>query len=307
MSDHGLFIAGIIHSLAPKAKINLIQVLNRYGVGDLVGIATGLEKVVRDQQANPAQNLLVNMSLTMQFPLEEAHVESRHPKGRELGRKILRQKRSLFMEIICFLSNLISIIFHIPRLACGPSWFQRQALSLLSIVRSVSTLQSDIIAAAGNKGKDGYRPQAEFPAAFPEVLGVGALPKNMDPNPDPRIRMRTAGYSNLSDRPRYFGKATLGGEEGLDENKQDKGILGIYVEGLPGSKDGAIPAKPGPNKTGWGYWSGTSFATAIVTGLVANMLSNMPGQTPRDAINALSRSQEYLTKQGEDVFYVRQC
>ena len=44
MSDHGLFIAGIIHSIVPKAKIHLVEVLNQWGVGDFLSLATGTRK-----------------------------------------------------------------------------------------------------------------------------------------------------------------------------------------------------------------------------------------------------------------------
>jgi hypothetical protein len=44
-----------------------------------------------------------------------------------------------------------------------------------------------------------------------------------------------------------------------------------------------------------------------MTGLTANMLSNMPsGSTPREAINKLFEAQPYLTKQDEDVVFVKQ-
>jgi hypothetical protein len=38
MTDHGLFVAGIIHTIAPQAELHLIEVLNPYGVGDLESI-----------------------------------------------------------------------------------------------------------------------------------------------------------------------------------------------------------------------------------------------------------------------------
>ncbi len=42
MTDHGLFIAGIIHSIVPKAEIHLIEVLNQFGVGDFTSFVQGL-------------------------------------------------------------------------------------------------------------------------------------------------------------------------------------------------------------------------------------------------------------------------
>jgi len=46
MTDHGLFVAGIVNSLAPSAEIHLYEVLNPQGAGDLQSIARGLWKVM---------------------------------------------------------------------------------------------------------------------------------------------------------------------------------------------------------------------------------------------------------------------
>ena len=54
MTDHGLFAAGIIHSIVPEAQIHLIEVLNQFGVGDLMSLAEGMTKVF-DQIYRPAQ------------------------------------------------------------------------------------------------------------------------------------------------------------------------------------------------------------------------------------------------------------
>ena len=42
MPDHGLFVAGIIHSIAPKAQIHLIEGLNTYGVGTFETFANAI-------------------------------------------------------------------------------------------------------------------------------------------------------------------------------------------------------------------------------------------------------------------------
>src|ERR1700730_4582375 len=43
--DHGLFIAGIIHDLAPKATIECIRVLNDFGVGTFETLTTALQHI----------------------------------------------------------------------------------------------------------------------------------------------------------------------------------------------------------------------------------------------------------------------
>ena len=316
MSDHGLFVAGIIHSLAPKADIRLIPVLNQFGVGDLMGIAHGLKQVIEfSPKEDQNKNLVVNMSLTLQFPLEEAHIGTDDPKGKELGMKILDQRRPWCVDLLCVLINWFCKViydrFHIQLPGCEESWFERQALPLLSICRSVNFLGSDIIAAAGNKGKEHYRPRAEYPAAFRGVWGVGALPKNPIQPQSPCTRLEAASYSNYSDRPRVSGIATLGGEKDEDGDT-DTGILGIYVGSFPKKIPGTDEWVYEPSTNGWAYWCGTSFATAIITGLTANMLSKMPSSaTPHEAIQILLkdqrfRTQRYRTKEFERVLFVTQ-
>lgn len=274
-----------------------------------MGIARGLKQVIDNYGGN---NLVVNMSLTMQFPLEEAHIGTDDAKGRELGMKILNQRRPWCVDFVCMLINWFCKViydrFHIQLPGCEESWFERQALPLLSICRSVSFLGSDIIAAAGNKrnGPNSQRPQAEYPAAFQEVLGIGALPKFQTPPANPNTRLSAASYSNFSDRPRGSGIATLGGEKGENGNTiTSSGVLGIYVGGfpkkIPSTKDWTYK----PNTNGWAYWCGTSFATAIVSGLTANMLSN--GKMLPEIIDKLENAQpSFKTEQNEAVLFATQ-
>src|SRR5262249_15958832 len=66
MTDHGLFVAGIINRLAPNAELHLIEVLDEYGVGTFSAIFAGLAKALELQPKYG--HLLVNMSLTLSTP-----------------------------------------------------------------------------------------------------------------------------------------------------------------------------------------------------------------------------------------------
>src|SRR4030095_12775981 len=46
ISNHGLFIAGIINSIAPMASLRLIEVLNPHGVGTAETLVAGLAKLL---------------------------------------------------------------------------------------------------------------------------------------------------------------------------------------------------------------------------------------------------------------------
>lgn len=303
MADHGLFAAGIINTLAPEATIRIFQVLNPFGVSDLTSIAQGLQKVLA--QYSNQENLLVNMSLTINFPIEEAHITTENAIGKRIGMMILSQKRPAWLELLCKLYNwlcmLIAKIFGITLPPCQPSWYERQTWAMEGICDSLKVLGSKVIAAAGNRRKKGGpKPQAEYPAAFPDILGVGALPKS-EPPADPNTPLETASYSNLSDRPKGSGIATLGGEAGAE-----KGVLGIYLTEVPGPTGMGIP--PTQSGNGWAWWAGTSFATPVVTGITAAILSNkLPGGTAQEVLAELQDHPRYHTRDQEDVLFVKQC
>jgi hypothetical protein len=302
MSDHGLFVAGIIHTIAPEAEIHLYEVLNPSGVGDLLSIAKGLREVLDRFSGQP---LVVNCSLVLNIPL-------------------------LNQPITDLPSDLLALFVNDPNKLLGQgyltsdgyqdgkAWLARQAQAIELVCNQLLWDGSRVIAAAGNdwRSSEETRPQARFPAAFDSVLGVGALPKNAQV--DTNNRYLPASYSNLSDEPEESGVATLGGESG-----ENNGILGVYLGKFPPMKfwlqKYPVLLRPfiwlilairwgsfyGPkNKNNWASWSGTSFATPIVTGIVASVLSDL-GQpaTIEDAIGQLyttSSIEESITVRAED-------
>ncbi len=274
MHDHGLFVAGIINSLAPHAELHLFQVLNRYGVGNLEIIGETLAKVFSQFEDN---HLVVNLSLNYSIPLEKAHTkqDKTHTK---LGWPLLADISG---------GELLK-----PEHA---AWLNRATKPAELMCDMFYDRKSGIIAAAGNDWDDqepgSPRPKARYPAAFDHVVGVGALTRGSK-----GMLGKAANYSNLADRPPKNGITTLGGEEGTGN-----GILGTYIGKFP---DGS------PNNNGWAWWSGTSFATPIISGLVAAvfscLLSENPQATTQDAIKVVFDAQKKVTKPGEDVFLVTQ-
>ena len=75
ISDHGLFIAGIVRDIAPDANIECIRVLNDLCVGDMTSLLGGLTKIYnRVLSTNPATNqpgdlfgkpVVINLSLVI--------------------------------------------------------------------------------------------------------------------------------------------------------------------------------------------------------------------------------------------------
>ena len=294
MTDHGLFVAGIINSLAPKAELHLYQVLNKYGLGDLLSIGRALEKVTNDFQG---RQLVVNLSLTMNMPLEEGHLKANDDFG--MGQSILSYKPSFLMHLICrIVCWIFEWLLNLPCPSFCESWFDRQARPFEWISDLVYALDSRVIAAAGNDSKNrGARLGALYPAALERVFGVGALARGIPPRP--------ADYSNLADQPASKGITTLGGEEG-----EKQGILGVYVGEFPEDEKGSRPN----NENGWAWWAGTSFATPIISGITAAVLGNLStgGQgatrqpSTEGAITELYKAQLPITPDDEDIFVVDQ-
>jgi len=278
MSDHGLFIAGIIHTIAPCAKLHLVEVLNCYGMGSPESIITGMKKALEIMQIKPEDSFVVNCSLTVDLPQEAGHLYARAYDSASCFVDFFTQAdRELEKDI---LKKLLE-----------PLWIKRQRSWLEHLCDTIYAKKSRVIAAAGNDRKPGQEvaPQARIPAALESVQGVGALPRTAL-----RLqsgRRRTSSYSNVADTPGHIGIATLGGEAG-----EEQGLLGLYLGKFPGGE---------PNNTNWAWWPGTSFATPIVSGITALGLSDLvqsataaPGarsrQDAQQAIDNMYRTQKII-------------
>ena len=135
-----------------------------------------------------------------------------------------------------------------------------------------------VVAAAANNGdaeeltpeqvRQGIRPNsASYPAALPDVVGVGALDKDgqraaFTPHPAPWISLLAPGV----------------------------GLIGAYVQGEVtierNSNDGHLLGKDCVSFDGKAEWEGNSFAAGVVTGAIA--ARTVPGhRTARQALDDL--------------------
>jgi hypothetical protein len=241
MTDHGLFIAGLIHSIVPEAEIHLIEVLNQYGVGDLMSFVRGLQ-TVQDKIYPLGCKLAISCSWMFEYPREARQSRHQDPNGDPDAR---------FADFV-------------QQFAAGD---QSLLLTLQDMFNRFYALGKQAMAAAGNDGK---REDAEngvvarFPAALTRVQGVGALPRSLERGGNGKYK--TSVFSNLSDNPDRKGIATLGGEEG-----EGQGVLGLYIGEFPGCCR---------NDSKWAWWAGTSFATPILTGAIASVMSREGNEAP---------------------------
>jgi hypothetical protein len=269
MTDHGLFIAGIIHSIVPKAEIHLIEVLNQYGVGDVRSFIRGL-KIVYEKIYRPNRKLVLNCSWFLNSLLDDRH---------------------------CRLSDCIDELdYHFVEAVHEFSKDDPYTKAMLDFhFDRFYGLGSHAIAAAGNDGRkqdNENRVAARYPAAIRSATGVGAMSRDMPRTGDERNNFIPTDFSNLSEsaNPRGVvtrGVVTLGGEEG-----EGKGVLGLYIGEFPGCCR---------NESKWAWWAGTSFATPILTGAVASVMSRADNRitTTQQAMEKLYAPGVKIIKDGQ--------
>lgn len=261
MPDHGLFAAGIIHSIAPNATLHLIEVLNRNGVGTVDSVYRGLVHAVRSKKSTW---LVINLSLVLDVDSEGENMwadlqeEIRHmshePGMAELSRYIPADEPGA------------EAAANTPKY--GLKQFAEDVLRPLGVVcEQLKAQDTVVIAAAGNMGAavdkntntvdcnppaPVNRLPARYPAAYTDVIGVAALERGA------AGALQPAPYSHRADLPPVEGFAAIGGGAGKN------GVCGLYIGKFP---DGQ------PNETGWAFWSGTSFAAPKVSGTVAALFN----------------------------------
>jgi hypothetical protein len=231
MPDHGLFVAGIIHTFVPQATLHLYEVMNSYGVGCVETLLKGLINALNKPDNQRPQ--IINCSLVLGLPPDgspDPDFQYELPDSAHLE-KMLKPLEDIF-----------------------------DLLADEGIV---------VIAAAGNDAQDGHkRPPARYPAAFQSVIGVGALPRPPHGTPHKKTSYSNQadhpkgnGYVTLggeegqkkgvlgvyiSHLPEYTGQRP--------KNKREVKRDCVRYQ---------------YNKSGWAWWAGTSFAAPIITGILA--------------------------------------
>jgi hypothetical protein len=234
--DHGLFVAGLVHAVAPASEIRLVRVLNEDGCGDLYLLSEALARFTAEVRAKarredrPLEGVVINLSLGVHDPEEGVILDACSPE--------------------------------VPENLKGPE------NAIESLCTALSTAYSEgavIVAAAGNhpysktkagddSDNEGDRQPAQIPAAYDFVIGVKAS----------NAEGRAACFSNEGD---LFAP---GGEGDSDKD------CAPNVRGCSGDCDFAVigPVLSPPQgaaywPTRYAYWSGTSFSAPLVSGLAA--------------------------------------
>jgi len=70
ISNHGLFVAGLVHAVAPHSEIHLIRVLEDDGCGDLFAIESAIDSFIREtlNEKGTLKGTVINLSLGVHQP-----------------------------------------------------------------------------------------------------------------------------------------------------------------------------------------------------------------------------------------------
>ena len=265
MPDHGMSVVSIVRDLAPKANIEFIRVLNDFGVGDTGTLINALQQIqMRLAEGGDLHNKPVVVNLSLVATCHDA----------EFPRVWFGDDCS------CDAGEFAEMLTDIKRLRSP----------LHTVIQSLYAQGAVIVASAGNDSSvfQWHGPMESmlmperlgprYPAAFPEVISVGAVDGHWHATP----------YSNAPALPpNHNGIATYGGgiptpvppsgSPHLTGEKDVDSLRAVYISSLyPALSAEDDPLNyPAPNHDAWAYWSGTSFATPIITALAARVLEKI--------------------------------
>ncbi len=227
LNDHGLFIAGIIHSIAPKAQLYIIETINELGRGNT---KLAIEMV------NTALSLATSRNHTKAIINCSWHLPSKDELDAALPPNASQAAKDTYSRILQRINSLRTIMEPAAMSDSGNS-----------------AAKTIIVAAAGNDAKQALTPPQPLattrsPADFTNVYGVGAL------NRDGTLTLYTdVADSAMSDADPGF--VIYGGDvQPPDPQKlelitdKDNGILGLCITDF-------VAQKPDPADPDTWLWS----------------------------------------------------
>lgn len=234
MPDHGLFVSGIIRDIAPKVRIRLVRILNDFGCCDLYNLFAALTDLEQEMVSGSIRRLVINLSLAI-MP------------------DIRRLPYIWFDDRTWSSSQLSGVVRLLNQLEEGLRLLFESLYNHGALVVAAAGNDSD---AASRQGKSPRPPRA--PARYASTISVTSV----------NSRYEASQYANAACvAPMDAGIATFGGESYgfLDTNELPDAVRGVYI----------APTFPGgeANSNGWADWSGTSFATPIISALGAHLLA----------------------------------
>jgi subtilisin family serine protease len=283
MPDHGLFALGIIHDIAPGAKIYLVRALGDRGVGTLGALVDLLERLRAQLKPSRERPLVVNLSLVIAMPpgvelLKEWLPATYARLARQLT-PFLSARRNPKPDVESALRDLLGA-------AAAEDLIRFLNMLHEGLFETIASLKAQwtlVVAAAGNEHNpalgDPFPPEPCWPARYQEAFGVAAVAADA---------AESAEYSNRGDvRALGNGVAVFGGQARRNPPGNQPmidltppptdvdAIRGLFsARRLPIRR----PGERRDNETGWVYWVGTSFAAPVISGIAAAYWADRRGQ-----------------------------
>jgi subtilisin family serine protease len=252
VDEHGVYVAGLIHRVAPDCQLHLVDVLNRRGQGELFGLLRALflvakrgAETVTKKTPSPLNNVVINLSLGASVAENAAKI-SRFPEALRDLRKKLNETGAANTNQALFriLEDMVNDYHYVG--------------SLRLITKILGELGAMIVAASGNdSAKEVGNLRSQIPGRYPEVISVAASTSKGE-------KANFSNHGNLM--------APGGGKAAPDQENDDIAKKGMSQSELEEFAVISIVPKIDSTDTGFAYWQGTSFATPLVTGVAALML-----------------------------------
>ncbi len=248
LPQHGLFVAGLAHHVAPGSNIMLYRVLDEYARGDLFTLNVSLRDFIVNQvMGDPSvdHGAVINLSLGVN-DLQSA-LSSLNPDRIALAEAAMAGLDPAVSSTLVELEP------------------DNTATSLAILLEGARQAHISVVAAAGNDSGTASSPQEpQIPARFPGVVAVASTNSKGAPS----------CFSNQ-------GSVAAPGGEGRPVNGAqcqpvadtcgttcDFGVLGPIWQ-----------SQPTVAPFGFVWWTGTSFSTPLVSGWEALYLANNPWPT----------------------------
>jgi hypothetical protein len=253
VSSHGLFVAGLVHAVAPKSQIHLVRTLNDKGQGDTFWLLKNLVEFVK-RAPSAYRGLVINLSLGVHTPSYNDY----------------RTGTKLTDDQIKWLKDNIR--------APEETWATVDTpVAALEVTLRLLTQDGAVIAAAAGNDSAGQSVQPmQIPASYPFVIGVAA--SNYDRGLacfSNKGDVAAPGGNGLANCTPPFSKCS---DANVDCPCQSGMDCQYGVLSLVKTSDGIRFA----------HWLGTSFATPLVSGQAALLRS--AGVAPSEVYSRIAVS-----------------
>jgi hypothetical protein len=255
--DHGVFVAGLIHAVAPNAIIHLIRVLEDDGWGNTNTLTAGVYEFLLSQaEFGSLDRTVLNLSLGIRLPPRMQNLNGlRNDYFDNSTEPLLPALRQYFQNES---SNETSYVTGFA----GRSWplhRMRTPAALLFLMTLADELNVTMVAAAGNHSTPNDVEEPMIPAAY---IDLAVAASTMD--------QARACFANAGDvaAPGGDARPATGGATDCDLVAHTGCSVSDCAHGLIS----VVTPATATSATGFAYWAGSSFATALVSGLAARRL-----------------------------------